>query len=60
MFIEEFPHGGRVREYTRNEPAGIVFELRFWDPREVIGWQNYGGLKIPGLYGPGATVKSID
>ena len=56
-FIEQFPHGGRVREYTRTDPADVVFEARFWDPHEVIGWQNYGGLKTPSLYGPEATIN---
>ena len=48
--VSEVPHGGRVREYTRTEPAEIVFELDFRDPAGVIAWQVFGGFRTPSLY----------
>lgn len=49
-YLSEIPHGGRVREYSRTQPAKVLFELNFEDPSNVLSWQVYGGFRVPNLY----------
>jgi len=50
VYLSEIPHGGRVREYSRAQPAEVLFELDFKDPHNVLNWQVYGGFKTPSFY----------
>ena len=51
-YLSEIPHAGRVREYSREQPTEILFEVIFDDPHDVLSWQVYGGFRSPGLYKP--------
>ncbi len=55
--VSQFPHGARIREYTRTTPAEVLFEVFVRDPDEVIQWEVYGGLRAPSLYAPGVSVS---
>jgi hypothetical protein len=48
--VSVLPQYALVREYTRTNPAQLVFEARFQDPQQVFQWQIYGGEKTPTLY----------
>jgi hypothetical protein len=50
------PDPPRIREYTRTQPAEILFEARLRDPNDLIHWEVYGGQRIPSLYGPTVVV----
>ena len=52
--MSEMHRGGRVREYTRTDPAEVVFELDFTDPAGVLQWEVYGGFRTPSLYSSAA------
>ena len=55
-YLAEVPHGGRVREFTRTDPAEVVFDVSFRDPHDALAWQVYGGFRTPNLYpGEGAS-----
>ena len=49
-YLAEVPHGGRVREFTRTDPAEVVFDVSFRDPHDALAWQVYGGFRTPSLY----------
>ena len=51
-YLAEIPHGGRVREFSRSQPAEVLFEVWFDDPDDVLNWQVYGGFRTPSLYWP--------
>jgi len=46
----EYPHGGRVREYLRDDNATLIYDVRIEDEDQVMQWEVYGGLRIPNLY----------
>ena len=49
----DMPYWARVREMKRDASREVVFEVRFEDPNELVGWQVYGGARIASLYPPG-------
>ncbi len=53
--VQELPRGGRVREYTHENPAEVVFEASFADPDSVLAWEVFGGFRVPNLYSPIST-----
>ena len=51
-YLAEIPHAGRVREFSRTQPAEVLWEVWFDDPHDVLNWQVYGGFRTPSLYWP--------
>ena len=49
----DMPYWARIREMKRTDAREVVFEVHLEDPNELVGWQVYGGARIPSLYPPG-------
>ena len=49
----DMPYWARVCEMKRDASREVVFEARFDDPNELVGWQVYGGARVASLYPPG-------
>lgn len=59
--IDDVFQWSRTREYTRDDPAQVVFEVQARDPDELLQWQTYGGYRVPSLYGGfGAVVEPVN
>lgn len=56
----ELTSHARIREYSRSEPPEVLWEVVLADPYEVLGWQVYGGLRVPSLYADAAGSAQAD
>jgi hypothetical protein len=50
LHVDDFPMGGRVREYARNSPTEVVFSVDIEDKNDLLQWEVYGGFRTPSLY----------
>lgn len=45
--LSDFCYWGRLREYGDGDR--IVFEVHVKDPDDIVGWEMYGGSRVPSL-----------
>ena len=48
--VDDPPHGALIRQYARTSPPEPVLEIEISDPFDLIQWEVYGGIHLPGLY----------